>query len=105
MTERIPLRPRRESEVFRFHMHASQVRYYGAVSYFFDGTPAEVFLDAGKVGSDVQAVARDAAIAASLALQFGCPAETLRAALTRLDDHKAAGPLGELLDRVLEVKA
>jgi hypothetical protein len=41
---------------------------------------------------------RDAAIAASLLLQFGCPAETIRHALTRNADGSAAGPLGRLLD-------
>jgi ribonucleoside-diphosphate reductase alpha chain len=38
------------------------------------------------------------AVAASLALQFGCPADTLRKALLRLTNGSAAGPLGRLLD-------
>jgi hypothetical protein len=61
-----------------------------------------VFLQAGKVGSDVQALARDAAVAVSLALQFGTPLKTLREAMTRNDDGLPAGPMGRLLDVIAE---
>ena len=39
-------------------------------------------------------------LAVSLALQHGTPLETLRKAVTRLDDGRPAGPLGVLLDAV-----
>jgi ribonucleoside-diphosphate reductase alpha chain len=45
-------------------------------------------------------MASDAAIAASLALQFGCPAEVLRRALKRDGQGKASSPLGVALDRL-----
>lgn len=75
----------------------------GAVSFFDSLTPArpaEVFLDVGKPGSDAQAAARDAAVVASIALQYGAPFEVIRHALTRLGNGAAAGPLGALFDAV-----
>lgn len=100
MNGRRPLPQRRQSERLKFR--AGNVRYYATFSRFEDGGIAEVFLEGGKVGSHIEMAARDMAVAASLALQFGCPAETLKASLTRLDDGKAAGPLGEFLDLVLD---
>jgi ribonucleoside-diphosphate reductase alpha chain len=46
----------------------------------------------------VEALAQDAAIVASLALQFGCPLDTIRHAIARSGD--SAGPLAALLDEV-----
>lgn len=43
-------------------------------------------------------MASDAAIVASLALQFGCPAETLRETHCRDARGNATGPLGIALD-------
>jgi len=90
---------RRHSEIVAF-THDGIV-FKGSVSTLPDGTPCEIFLDGGKAGTAVQHVARDSAVAASLALQYGAPLETLRAAMTRTDDGAAAGPLGTLLDHVV----
>jgi ribonucleoside-diphosphate reductase alpha chain len=46
-------------------------------------------------------MASDAAIAASLSLQFGCPAEVLRKALKRDGQGRALSPLGVALDQLL----
>lgn len=92
------LPPRRESDVYRFDH--GKTRFFGSVSRYPDGRPAEVFLDAGKIGSEVQHVARDGAVVLSLALQHGAPIETIRDAMTRLDDGSPAGPLGRFVDMV-----
>jgi hypothetical protein len=97
-TARQRLSNRRETDTFRFD-HEGQ-RYFGSVSRFDDGRAAEVLLDAGKPGSSIQAIARDGGVFASLALQYGCPLEVLRKAITRLDDGSAVGPLGKLLDLI-----
>lgn len=73
------------------------LRFHGAASRYEDGRLAEIFIDLAKPGGAAGIAARDAAVAASLALQFGCPAETLRRALARLTDGSAAGPLGAFL--------
>jgi len=72
---------------------------YTAGIGFFDEVcqqPAEIFLT--RQGSLVDINARDAAIAASLLFQHGCPVETLRRALTRNGDGTASGPLAHVLD-------
>lgn len=74
--------------------------YTATISRFRDGRLAEVFLNAAQPDTQVNNTAHDLAVAASLALQFGCPASTLRHALLRLSNDQAAGPLGALLDLV-----
>jgi hypothetical protein len=46
----------------------------------------------------VEASARDAAIVASLAFQYGVPLVTLQQALTRNGDGSPSSPLGRLVD-------
>jgi ribonucleoside-diphosphate reductase alpha chain len=48
--------------------------------------------------------ARDAAITASIALQFGADAETIRRALCRDAAGHATGPLGVVLDLLTQDK-
>jgi hypothetical protein len=103
MNRRDRLPNRRRSEVVSF-IHEG-FRYRASVSRFTDGRLAEIFLHAGKQDTSVAAAAHDVAVAASLALQFGCPADTLRRALLRLSNGAAAGPLGQLLDLVEEESA
>ncbi|MDB5593736.1 MAG: hypothetical protein JWM36_697 [Hyphomicrobiales bacterium] len=87
---------RRRSELLSLQ-HAGHAYVVGA-SRFEDGDLAEVFVDALKGSSALADSARDAAILASLALQFGCPAHVLRHALARSSEGNAAGPLGAALD-------
>lgn len=91
---------RRQVESFQF-IH-NGIKHHASFSKYEDGRVAEVFLDAHKPGSAIQAFAQDGALAVSLALQFGCPIETLRHAMTRGENGEAAGPLGQLLDMVLK---
>jgi hypothetical protein len=101
---RAPLPNRRQSRSFPFEHR--KIKYHGSWSYFGDQRrpdlrrPAEVFLEGGKIGSDIQAISRDAAVAVSLAFQFGVPLSTMRDALTRNDDGSPAGPMGVLLDHI-----
>jgi hypothetical protein len=72
--------------------------YTGGIGRFDDGRIAEIFINGAKVGSTAEANAQDAAIAASLAVQHGCPLETIRHALARTGG--SGGPLAALLDEV-----
>ena len=74
------------------------IRYTAGIGRFEDGSLAEVFLSTHKHGTAVDVNARDAAVAASLLLQYGCPADTLSRALTRNGDGSASGPLARALD-------
>lgn len=60
---------------------------------------AEIFLSSHKPGSPIEAIARDAAVTVSIALQFGAELETIRAALTR-DHGGPATALGAALDAI-----
>jgi ribonucleoside-diphosphate reductase alpha chain len=54
-----------------------------------------VFLNSTKFGSAAEASAQEAALVVSMALQHGCPLDTIRHALTA--KGVAGGPLGALL--------
>jgi len=98
MTSRERLRNRRRSETFALELHG--LHYVASFSRFDDGRVAEVFLQDRKPASQSDANARDSAIAASLALQFGCPLDVLRRALLRDAHGNASTPLGQALDRI-----
>ncbi len=81
-----------------FTLEVGGPRFTATASRFEDGALGEVFLQNHKADSTAGIMASDAAIAASLALQFGCPVETLRKALCRDGRGNATGPLGAALD-------
>ena len=74
--------------------------YTVQVGRYPDGRVGEVFIIGGRTGTDLDASARDAAIALSFALQCGADIERLRAAMTRRPDGTAEGPLGAALDAI-----
>ena len=76
------------------------LKYHATISWFEDGSLSEVFLTAGKPGTEVHILTRDLGLMVSLLLQFGCPEEHIRGAVTRSPDGSADGPLGILLDLV-----
>jgi hypothetical protein len=81
-----------------FEIDHDGIHYIVGIGRFQNGELAEIFLNASKTGTAAAINAQDAAIAASLLFQHGCPTETLRRALTRNPDGSAAGPLGAVLD-------
>jgi ribonucleoside-diphosphate reductase alpha chain len=83
-----------------FELECNALYYTCSFSCFADGRVAELFLQNHKAGSQADANARDSAVAASLALQFGCPIETLRGAVLRNADGQASTPLGAALDLI-----
>jgi len=96
--QRLPNRRACESFEFRHNGFAFTL----SAGLYPDGRIAELFLSSTKSGSPIEAIARDAAIMASLALQFGVPIETIRAALTRDNDGGPATLLGAALDALAE---
>ena len=98
MTARRRLPNRRQAETFE--LEAGGLRYVCTIGRFADGALAEIFITNGKAGSDSDTAARDSAVVASIALQYGVPAEVIRRALMRNRDHSACGPLGAALDRI-----
>ena len=100
MTVRRRLPDRRLAE--SFDIEVAGLSYTCTVGRFADGQIGELFLQNHKPGSQSDANARDAAVAASLALQFGCPLETLRRALLRDPMGRPSTPLGAALDLIGE---
>jgi ribonucleoside-diphosphate reductase alpha chain len=96
MTARERLPNRRSAESFDFEV--AGLHYTATVGRFPDGRIGELFLSNHKANSQANGFARDSAVAASLALQFGCSLETLRGAVLRNADGTAATPLGAALD-------
>jgi len=96
MTGRMRLSNRRASTSFNFEMNG--LVFTATYSKCADGRVAEIFLANHKSGSQADASCRDAAVAASLAIQFGCPLDVLRDALLRDIRGIAATPLGAALD-------
>jgi len=95
--ERLPNRRRCETRQFEHAGH----RFTVSLGFYRDGRPAEIFLSNGKAGSGLEAVARDAAIVVSLALQSGVHLETIRSALTKDHDGSPATLLGSALDALI----
>lgn len=106
MSERERLPNRRGSENIEFETVArpgvNPKAYSATLGYFPDGRLAEVFLRAGKAGTDLAIQAQETAIVASFALQYGAPIELIRAAMPRTADGKPEGPIGRLLDILSE---
>ena len=98
MTARMRLPNRRASTHFEVELHG--LRFIATFSRFPDGRVAEVFLSNHKPGSQSDSNARDAAVAASLALQFGCPLDILQRAVLRDPAGDPATPLGAALDAI-----
>ena len=100
MAERQRLPNRRESELIDFR--CSGFRYTAGISRFGDGRLAEIFITNSKAGSDADTAARDSAVVASIALQYGVPLEVLRRALMRDAQGLPSGPLGTALDLIAQ---
>jgi hypothetical protein len=99
--QRLPNRWRCESFEFRHNGFAFTL----SAGLYPDGRIAEIFLSSHKPGSPIEAIAHDAAVTASIALQFGVPIETIRAALTKDHDGGPATLLGAALAKLAEARA
>jgi hypothetical protein len=96
MTSRARLPSRRASEQVAFVCGGFE--FVATVSRFPDGRLAEIFVTNGKCGSDSDVSARDAAVVASIAFQYGVPLDVIRKALMRDSQGRPNGPLGAALD-------
>ncbi len=92
MSVRQTLSNRRCAETFDFEQ--AGLRFSLTVWHFSDGRPAGIFLSSDKPGSPIEAIARDAAVTGSIALQYGSPLATIASALTKDHDGGPATLLG-----------
>jgi hypothetical protein len=96
MSTRRRLPNRRGSTTFR--IESQGLPFTVTASTFNSGELGEIFITNHRAGTGAGIMASDSAIAASLALQYGCPLDVLRKALSRDARGNASGPLGAALD-------
>ena len=75
-------------------------RFEMTAGFYRDGRVGEVFLSADRANSLLDFLMSDAAILASLALQYGAPLDEIRHALKRDIRGEAASPIGAALDLI-----
>jgi hypothetical protein len=89
---------RRASETLSFeHVGAAFTMTAG---YYDDGRLGEIFINAAHANSALDALASDAAIALSFALQHGADLAAIRAAMKRNSRGEPSSPIGAALDQV-----
>ena len=99
MTARHRLPDRRPSETFDLeHAH---MRYTVTISRDHLRVVREAFICNHKRGKASDIAARDCGILISLALQHGCPIETLARAISRNSDGSASGIAGAVIDIII----
>jgi hypothetical protein len=98
-SHREPLPQRRSCETF--DVKHGQQTVTVSTGYYANGQLGEVFVTGHKVGSGMEAIARDAAVLLSIAIQFGVPIHVMRHAVTRETSGAASTIIGAVLDRLL----
>jgi len=105
MRARLP--NRRLAESFEFKAGAEpgkETRYGATLGFHPDGKLGELFLRAGKAGTDMNILALELAVATSLALQYGCPEEDIRKSCPHSVDGRPEGPVGTILTLLEEAR-
>lgn len=86
---------RRGHEVSEFEL--GSIRFTLGRGYFEDGALAEIFLSAGKDGTQVAAFAREVAMLTSLLLQHGVTVAAILDVIPRDEEGRPIGPAGMAL--------
>jgi hypothetical protein len=102
MTERRALPIRRHCETFEIAFGGLNRSHTITFGYYADFSIGEVFINGGKSGETVEAIARDGAVLLSLALQYGVPLETIRHAITRDGQGAPSSIVGAVVDRLAQ---
>jgi hypothetical protein len=97
-TNRRRLPNRRLAETISFEVGG--FHYVATVGRFEDGSPAEIFINAAKTGSELERSTRDAAVLASIGLQHGIPLKVLSHALSRNSRGEPDSALCFVLDEL-----
>ena len=98
MTERRTMPQRRSCETFEIAFGGLARSHTVTLGYYDDGALGEVFINGGKSGEQVEAIARDGAVLLSLALQHGAELDNIKSAITR-DEQGAPASVSRRGDR------
>jgi hypothetical protein len=103
MTRRT-LPQRRACETFEISFGGLARSHTITLGFYEDGGLGEVFINGGKSGEAVEAIARDGAVILSLALQYGAEIENIKSAITRDGQGEPSSIIGAVLDQLGEAK-
>ena len=95
---REPLPLRRASETFELAFGGLALPHTITIGFYDDGRIGEIFINGGKSGEVVEAIARDSAVVLSMALQHGVPIETIAHAITRNSQGEPQTIIGAIID-------
>ena len=105
MSNRKKLPNRRAAENLTYYWQGNKMEAH--LGFYDNGKLGEIFLSAGKAGTGLSVTMIEAAVATSLALQYGCPVDVLLAAMPhdeRVVGTRVAGtpdgPVGQLLSQL-----
>jgi hypothetical protein len=93
---------RRFAETLNLTHGEQRGKYKVTIGYFPDGKIGEVFVNAAKVGSEAESIARDGAILLSLAIQHSVPIDTIRHAIGRNEDGSPSTIIGTVVDELIK---
>ena len=102
MTSRRRLPNRRDAETIEVMHGKKNTRFKITIGFYHDKAPAEVFVSGAKVGSEMEAMVRDAAVILSIAMQYGVPLDVISGAITREHDGSSSSIIGAVVDRLCE---
>jgi hypothetical protein len=102
MTERQALPARRRCETFELDYGGLKKSHVVTVGFYDAGNIGEVFINGGKSGEQVEAIARDGAVLLSIALQHGATLDTIKHAITRDGQDAPQSIIGVVVDRLIE---
>jgi hypothetical protein len=99
------VQPGRELLEYRRASQTISLKHGGAdftitVGQYPDGRIGEIFINAGHANSALDALASDAAIAISFALQHGADLAAIRRAMKRNSQGEPSSPIGAALDLI-----
>lgn len=101
MRDQLPHRRYSETLKLDHETYVGKIKYLVTVGFYDDGRPGEIFVNTSmKTGNEADTAVADAAVAVSLALQYGCPLDVLRTAMKRTPAGAPMGPLAHALDLV-----
>ena len=102
LTQRRTLPQRRSCETFEIDFGGLARSHTITLGYYDDGALGEVFINGGKSGEQVEAIARDGAVLLSLALQYGAEIENIKSAITRDEQGAPTSVVGAVIDKLSE---
>jgi hypothetical protein len=89
---------RRACETFSIDWAGFSMPHKVTIGFYNDGRIGEVFINGGKSGEAVEAIARDGAVLLSLALQYGVPMQDIAHAITRDSRDQPQTIVGAIVD-------